>query len=493
MLCASRLTPLRKPDGGLRPIAVGDMIYRLATKAIVRHSNRRDFLLPYQFGVGSKGGVEPVVRAVERALEGALDRPYTHLTSLDFSNAFNTVDRRDIAEGLRQYAPILYRAGRWAYGCTSSLVLGSPEGRHIITSAQGVRQGDPMGPLMFSLGIRSLLRDLASTLGPDRLILAYLDDIYILSPDDQVLDQTLAFFNERQPSIRLNPAKCKMLALEDIRTNGLRMLGICVGARSARELFLQEKIDHEAATVAKLINLPHQHALLVLRVCVQQNLRHLQRSLKSDDLVHLWDKLDTTLREALARIRGLPRPTDQLDATVISLPIKMGGIGILSYKTVAPHAYAAASEAADTTLAPILTPGTLPASTQLTTQRQRCQEIFTGNKEALLGSLTPEQAKAVVEASSKLGRVWLTTIPFQPSLRLTDFEVAAALQLRTLAGERAVHCTNCGETNFFGQRLAKYSSHFLIYIIAIAGAESAIGLGILVAYYRLRGNISLRT
>ena len=31
-----------------------------------------------------------------------------------------------------------------------------------------------------------------------------------------------------------------------------------------------------------------------------------------------------------------------------------------------------------------------------------------------------------------------------------------------------------------------------IYIIAIAGRESAIGLGILVAYYRLRGNISLR-
>ncbi|RSH79580.1 NADH dehydrogenase subunit 4L, partial [Saitozyma podzolica] len=32
---------------------------------------------------------------------------------------------------------------------------------------------------------------------------------------------------------------------------------------------------------------------------------------------------------------------------------------------------------------------------------------------------------------------------------------------------------------------------YSIYIIAIAGAESAIGLGILVAYYRLRGNISL--
>ena len=30
---------------------------------------------------------------------------------------------------------------------------------------------------------------------------------------------------------------------------------------------------------------------------------------------------------------------------------------------------------------------------------------------------------------------------------------------------------------------------FAVYIITIAGAESAIGLGILVAYYRLRGNI----
>ena len=34
---------------------------------------------------------------------------------------------------------------------------------------------------------------------------------------------------------------------------------------------------------------------------------------------------------------------------------------------------------------------------------------------------------------------------------------------------------------------------YAIYIITIAGAESAIGLAILVAYYRLRRNISLRT
>ena len=32
---------------------------------------------------------------------------------------------------------------------------------------------------------------------------------------------------------------------------------------------------------------------------------------------------------------------------------------------------------------------------------------------------------------------------------------------------------------------------FSVYIIAIAGAESAIGLGILVAFYRLRGSIAM--
>lgn len=32
---------------------------------------------------------------------------------------------------------------------------------------------------------------------------------------------------------------------------------------------------------------------------------------------------------------------------------------------------------------------------------------------------------------------------------------------------------------------------FSVFVISIAGAESVIGLSILVAYYRLRGNISL--
>jgi hypothetical protein len=42
------------------------------------------------------------------------------------------------------------------------------------------------------------------------------------------LEQTLHYFDERRPFIRLSPAKCKMLAADEIQTNGLMMLGTCV-------------------------------------------------------------------------------------------------------------------------------------------------------------------------------------------------------------------------------------------------------------------------
>jgi hypothetical protein len=122
-----------------------------------------------------------VIQAAQRALDNSLGRPFTHLTSLDFGNAFNAVDRREIDSGQRRFAPSLYRAGKWAYGTPSDLILTNRKtgATHSLYSAPGVQQGDPLGSLIFSLGIRQLLDDLASTLGHERLILAYLDDIYI--------------------------------------------------------------------------------------------------------------------------------------------------------------------------------------------------------------------------------------------------------------------------------------------------------------------------
>ncbi|XMA16108.1 hypothetical protein WAI453_008899 [Rhynchosporium graminicola] len=70
LLCASRLIGLQKPDGGVRPIAIGDLIYKVALKAILATSFRPSMLLPNQLGVGSIGGVEPIIFLLDDAIIG---------------------------------------------------------------------------------------------------------------------------------------------------------------------------------------------------------------------------------------------------------------------------------------------------------------------------------------------------------------------------------------------------------------------------------------
>jgi hypothetical protein len=64
--------------------------------------------------------------------------------------------------------------------------------------------------------------------------------------------------------------------------------------------------------------------------------------------------------------------------------------------------------------------------------------------------LDPQSAKSVIEAPSLLGRKWLSVIPFSPALRLTDFEVSAALHARTLLPGAATHCRHSGAPNQLG-------------------------------------------
>ena len=115
-LCGARITPLLKANGRIRPIAVGEVLYRLLMRTIVQHlkADIQSSLGPGQFGVGQAGDVEPIVRLVEHAVA----RPelgYTHLTKLDFSNAYNCVSRRVMAEACRAHCSVLYRTARWAY------------------------------------------------------------------------------------------------------------------------------------------------------------------------------------------------------------------------------------------------------------------------------------------------------------------------------------------------------------------------------------------
>jgi hypothetical protein len=90
------------------------------------------------------------------------------------------------------------------------------------------------------------------------------------------------------------------------------------------------------------------------------------------------------------------------------------------------------------------------ANQTVLSQRKRCQEAFLATRDSLLESLDLYSAKSVIEASSLLGRKWLSVIPFSPALRLTDFEVSAALHARTLLPGATSHCRHCGAQNQLG-------------------------------------------
>jgi len=180
---------------------------------------------------------------VQRALDDSLSRSFSTLTTLDFTNAFNTAERVDIAASLRNYCPSLYRTAKWAYNAASDLVLG----QHILQSATGVRQGDPLGPLLLSLAIRPLLDRLSTFLGTDHLVLAYLDDVYVLSPAQELasaqgltstLEKIYSFFDSSPSSLKLNRTKCTGKTLSDIKEHGCNILGSCVGSPQSQAAFL---------------------------------------------------------------------------------------------------------------------------------------------------------------------------------------------------------------------------------------------------------------
>ena len=91
---------------------------------------------------------------LEDAILGPNKGNIQRLASLDLSNAFNNIGRRAIATAVAKYAPTFYRAAKWAYNQPSILVTHNGA---TLASAEGVRQGDPIAPLLFSLGIHPTL------------------------------------------------------------------------------------------------------------------------------------------------------------------------------------------------------------------------------------------------------------------------------------------------------------------------------------------------
>ncbi|KAL2630334.1 hypothetical protein R1flu_015020 [Riccia fluitans] len=191
LLGPSRLLAIEKDSGGVRPIVVGEALYRLVAQSLSLQFRATFFnhFEPWQFGVATGGGCETIVHGLRATLDL---HPDWVVLQLDIRNAFNTVSReaifRELGSALGTLDP-LFPFVRSFYSQSSPLYfsMGTRTGDiSTLLSEVGTRQGDPLGGALFALGH---LRALRATMPqhPDCIFPSYADDTHIVGPIDQVL------------------------------------------------------------------------------------------------------------------------------------------------------------------------------------------------------------------------------------------------------------------------------------------------------------------
>ena len=110
---------LRKPDGGVRGIATGDVFRRLVARTLAKEWAQvfDDATRPYQFALQARAGTDALAASVRAALSL---RPGSVLVSLDGRSAYDSMSRVAFLSKLREVAPELLPFVRLFYGQPSS-------------------------------------------------------------------------------------------------------------------------------------------------------------------------------------------------------------------------------------------------------------------------------------------------------------------------------------------------------------------------------------
>jgi hypothetical protein len=159
LLTAGCLIGIPKKDSGVRLIAVGDCLQRLAAKCLPSQTIQAcsEYLLPFQVGVQVPNATEKVARNVAKwAAEATDDEAILHV---DLANAFNSVERDDLLREVPLRTPLLYP---YTAACCGNGATLFGDG-FTFQSTRGVQQGDVCGPLLFSVAFHHLILQLQST------------------------------------------------------------------------------------------------------------------------------------------------------------------------------------------------------------------------------------------------------------------------------------------------------------------------------------------
>ena len=341
----ANLIALSKEDGGVRPIAVGFTLRRLAAK-IVMHANK-DFCTlefsPHQLGVGCPKGAEIAVHAVRSYLQDPSSQGKV-LVKIDFKNAFNCIRRDVILNLVKIKLPKIYNYVHQCYDHITNLRFGS----EILDSSEGVQQGDPLGPFLFSLGIQEIVSSMESELN-----VWYLDD-GTLGGDTNTVFKDLEKIKDATIThgLEINPEKCELFIIgpdpnqnQDVNVTNvinrfddlfkgikvlnkseLSLLGAPIFPEAINSI-LNPKLENLKLMASRLIEIDNHEALFLLRHCfAMPKLTYFLRTspcfLEQDTL----EKFDKIIKDTLVNILNISLPdTAYKQAT---LPIAKGGLGL---------------------------------------------------------------------------------------------------------------------------------------------------------------------
>ena len=344
-IAGAPLTPLKKRDLGVRPIAVGELMRRLVSRAFcllpaLKKRTQACFLELHQLGVGIRGGAEAAVQCVKMRLQLAgKNKERVAVLKLDFENAYNTISRQVILEELKADFPEVVPWFFFCYGQEAKLTC---QGRILpFGSAQGVQQGDPLGPFLFSIAMRRCCKRLLAEL-PSSLSVWYLDDGTVVGSEEDV-ERAWEIVQEEAPRVglKINAKKCEVWTSDGLECSflpqdvcrsspdGFELLGCPVGLPRFCHETVMRRVRKIADALERLdaINDP-QVEYLLLRSCLG------------------IPKLVFALRASPPSfIRQAARAFDELIVTTfgkrfsldlseqqwrqVGLPVRLGGLGLM--------------------------------------------------------------------------------------------------------------------------------------------------------------------
>ena len=278
------LIALPKKNGSFRPIAVGEVIRRLASRlcCLAVRQQLPDIFLPYnQVGVGIRGGLEAAVHSLRQGLSDWGSEADLCCIKIDIQNAFNECNRSTYLHRLNSVLPELEAWVRWCYCCAGELRFGP----HQLKSYAGVQQSDPLGPLLFSLVLLDLLDQVGQIEGL-QFSVWYLDDGTFVGPRSSMVS-LIDRFQQLGPTLglHLNLSKCEIfwpsgdqsfpefppeMCRLSISDGGVDLLGSPIlGSEEFTEAYVLNKVDKVLAMQDHLDDLEDpQVELHLLRSCL---------------------------------------------------------------------------------------------------------------------------------------------------------------------------------------------------------------------------------